>query len=426
MLRHFGVVPVLVFDGANLPMKDGTDMGRELRRRHCRSEGMRLLREGNSSGAEEQFQKAVEITPAMAAKVIDRLKAMGVEFVVAPYEADAQLAFLAHNGLVDAVITEDSDLLAFGCGKVLFKMDKFGSAQQVDLTLLGATKKPCFVNFTQRMFRHTCMLSGCDYLPSVPGVGLKKAHALVKRFRNVDAVIDHLASTFGLPDNYREQFRRSDLTFLHQRVFDPRTRRIVTLTPLPDELDAAELDFIGPPIDVELAHQIADGLADPNTKLPFQGEQNVPANVHAVDALDEKEKDLVDEDIDQDEEDWSSSSSLPRRAVLSAKPVRAQRASRSANSAVFSSYSLSRYASSSSSTGSQSAPVLPAQRNVILNYFDEPSVDAAKAFAPPRRRRRQREENDSDAENESSSANIVVEEVSPPKRQRVVVRSRFF
>ena len=43
---------------------------------------------------------------------------MGVEYIVAPYEADAQLAFLALNGLVSAVITEDSDLLAYGCPRV--------------------------------------------------------------------------------------------------------------------------------------------------------------------------------------------------------------------------------------------------------------------------------------------------------------------
>lgn len=42
----------------------------------------------------------------------------GVDCIVAPYEADAQLAYLNKAGLVQAIITEDSDLLAFGCKKV--------------------------------------------------------------------------------------------------------------------------------------------------------------------------------------------------------------------------------------------------------------------------------------------------------------------
>jgi len=55
------------------------------------------------------------------------LKAEGVTYVVAPYEADAQLAFLERNGFVDGIITEDSDLLVFGCKQVLFKMDTSGN-----------------------------------------------------------------------------------------------------------------------------------------------------------------------------------------------------------------------------------------------------------------------------------------------------------
>ena len=45
-------------------------------------------------------------------------RSVGVECIVAPYEADSQLAYLSKEGIVDLVITEDSDLLVFGCEKV--------------------------------------------------------------------------------------------------------------------------------------------------------------------------------------------------------------------------------------------------------------------------------------------------------------------
>ena len=77
------------------------------------------------------FSKAVDITPSMAHKLIVRLREMGVQCIVAPYEADAQLAFLSMNNIVSSVITEDSDLLAFGCKRIMFKMD-----QQVTSMLL--------------------------------------------------------------------------------------------------------------------------------------------------------------------------------------------------------------------------------------------------------------------------------------------------
>ena len=38
--------------------------------------------------------------------------------MVAPFEADAQIAFLQQNGFADVACSEDSDLLVYGCNKV--------------------------------------------------------------------------------------------------------------------------------------------------------------------------------------------------------------------------------------------------------------------------------------------------------------------
>jgi exonuclease-1 len=46
---------------------------------------------GNTAAALECYQRAVDVTPAMARQVMDTLTAAGVDFLVAPYEADAQV-----------------------------------------------------------------------------------------------------------------------------------------------------------------------------------------------------------------------------------------------------------------------------------------------------------------------------------------------
>lgn len=43
---------------------------------------------------------------------------VGVQCIVAPYEADSQLAYMLMSGLVQLVISEDSDLLVFGTDRV--------------------------------------------------------------------------------------------------------------------------------------------------------------------------------------------------------------------------------------------------------------------------------------------------------------------
>ena len=73
-----------------------------------------LNRQGDKVAAQALYQKAVDVTPEMAALLIRTLKDSGVECIVAPYEADAQLAYLSKTGYVDAIITEDSDLIPYG------------------------------------------------------------------------------------------------------------------------------------------------------------------------------------------------------------------------------------------------------------------------------------------------------------------------
>ena len=52
------------------------------------------------------------------------LKLDNVEFTVAPFEADAQMTYLAINEYVHAVITEDSDMLPYGCPRVCLRSRK--------------------------------------------------------------------------------------------------------------------------------------------------------------------------------------------------------------------------------------------------------------------------------------------------------------
>lgn len=49
-----------------------------------------------------------------------------------------------------------------------------------------------------------------------------------------------------IPVDYRKRFRLAELTFLHQRVYDPQLERIVPLSPLPDGFGDEECNYIGP------------------------------------------------------------------------------------------------------------------------------------------------------------------------------------
>ena len=72
------------------------------------------------------------------------LKQAGLPYVVAPYEADAQMAYMARNGIVDLVITEDSDLLAYGCPEVVFKLSRSGDCDHIRIADLPMNRTLSF------------------------------------------------------------------------------------------------------------------------------------------------------------------------------------------------------------------------------------------------------------------------------------------
>lgn len=270
LLRHYGVKPILVFDGGLLPMKIEQENKRARTRKENLVRAIEHESNGNSAAAYECYQKAVDISPSIAHELIQVLRQENVSYVVAPYEADAQMTFLSVCKQVDAVITEDSDLIPFGCHRIIFKMDKYGQGVEFQNSRLQQNKDISFVGFTNEMLLEMCIFSGCDYQQSLPGMGLKRAHALITKFKSYDKVIKHLRySTVSVPPLYEESFKKAILTFRHQRVYDPTMKDIVHLSDLPDNI-GNDLEFLGPLIPQQIATGIARGDLDPFTQMPFQ------------------------------------------------------------------------------------------------------------------------------------------------------------
>ena len=72
--------------------------------------------------------------------------------------------------------------------QIFFKMDKYGQGVGFQFSDIIANKDIDFSNFSKRMILEMCIMSGCDYLSSLPGMGVKKAHGLIKRFKTYQKV----------------------------------------------------------------------------------------------------------------------------------------------------------------------------------------------------------------------------------------------
>jgi exonuclease-1 len=181
-----------------------------------------LYDKGLEEQARQKMIEAIDINPQMAYTFIKELKRRQIEFFVAPYEADAQLAYLEKIKYVDMVITEDSDLLALGCEKVLFKLDlDTGFGIEIDLKNLSKCSDYNFTLFSHDKFLYFCILSGCDYF-KLRGIGQKTAYQYVKDTKTYTEVLSNVRrGNKFIPDGFQENFEKAFLTFKFQVIFCP-------------------------------------------------------------------------------------------------------------------------------------------------------------------------------------------------------------
>ncbi|KAE8445576.1 hypothetical protein EG329_013209 [Mollisiaceae sp. DMI_Dod_QoI] len=273
MLQHFGVTPFLIFDGDYLPSKAKTEDERAKRREDSRKAGLELLNAGKPSQAYLEFQKAVDVTPEMARQLIDELRRTGVQYIVAPYEADAQMVYLERKGIIDGIISEDSDLLVFGAKCLLTKLDQYGNCIEVNKADFCACKEITLTGWSDKEFRQMAILSGCDYLASINNMGLKTAYRMVRKHKTIEKVVRMLQfdGKFHVPKGYLEAFYQAEFTFLHQRVFCPQTLTLVLHTQPEQSINEDKMPYIGAYVEPVIARGVARGDLNPMTKLPIAG-----------------------------------------------------------------------------------------------------------------------------------------------------------
>lgn len=129
----------------------------------------------------------------MKAEIIALIELFGIPYVEAPAEAEAQCAALEALGLVDGIVTEDSDVFVFG-GKTVYK-NMFDDQKFVEVYKAEDAAKEMALN--QNEMVALAMLLGGDYTSGVRGVGIVNSMEILGAFSMTKSTRDGL-----------EQFRK--------------------------------------------------------------------------------------------------------------------------------------------------------------------------------------------------------------------------
>lgn len=111
-------------------------------------------------------------------------------------------------------------LILFTC-QVFYKIHLDGQGEEIVLEdVLQA------FDISQDNFLNWCILAGCDYLPNLNGIGIKKAKQIIDSKDDFLSVVEVLDIA---PPDYRRKFNEAKMIFVHQTVIDPVSKKSVAL-----------------------------------------------------------------------------------------------------------------------------------------------------------------------------------------------------
>ncbi len=221
-LGEKGIQLVYVFDGQPPEMKEMEIK----RRRKVREEATVKYEAAIKAGSMEDARKYAQATATVKELMIEDskrlLKGLGIPWVQAPSEGEAQAAYMAMKGDVWAAASQDHDSLLFGAPRMVKNLTISGKRKlpnrqayvEIEPEMIELAETLTDLGLTREQLVDVGILIGTDYNPDgVKGVGPKTALKLVREYGDITTIVNRTPD-IDLPENVnriKEFFLRPDV-----------------------------------------------------------------------------------------------------------------------------------------------------------------------------------------------------------------------
>lgn len=210
-LYEVGILPVLIFDGPPPPIKQD-EIDRRKKKVKEATEKMKVAKDETEKN--KYFRRSFRLTSEEILLCKELLYYMGVPYVNAPHEAEAQACYMTKHNVLWGVISEDMDCLAFQGKQLITKLKiKNKKIESVHYEFDKVLEK---LDLTKEQFIDMCILLKCDYCEKIKGLGHVKVYELIKKYDCIERVVKHLPKNCVIPDDFdfdraRQYFLKPDI-----------------------------------------------------------------------------------------------------------------------------------------------------------------------------------------------------------------------
>ncbi len=167
---------------------------------------------------QEQLEsQLVHFSDSEREELLELFRLCGVQYLFAPAEAETLCCNLALNGQVDAVISNDSDVHAYGAPLFLYEINAFSqTCLEIDhAEVLRET------GMTHSQFLDFCIMCGTDYNKNIPKVGPVNSFKLMQKHKSIEDLPKQYDTSILNFTRVRELFTPTSFTECSVLSIDP-------------------------------------------------------------------------------------------------------------------------------------------------------------------------------------------------------------
>ena len=195
-----GIRPAFVFDGEPPRLKAHTLAARGEAKRRAEREWREAVEIGDLPTARTKAMQTSRLTDEMIDQSKRLLGLLGIPWVQAPGEGEAQASAMARNGIAYAAASQDFDALLFGSPRLvknlaisgrrkLPRKEVYVEVQPEEISLEATLGN---LGITREQLVDMGLLIGTDFNEGVKGIGPKKALALIKKHGSLEGALAEL------------------------------------------------------------------------------------------------------------------------------------------------------------------------------------------------------------------------------------------
>jgi len=200
-------------------MKSGELTKRAERREEAQKQLAKATESGDQAEMDKFNRRLVKVTKEHNNEAKQLLALMGVPYIEAESEAEAQCSVMVKAGKVFGVATEDMDALTFGAN-ILLRHMTFSEARKMPVQEIHYDKVLKGLELDEDEFIDLCIMMGCDYCDTIRGIGPKRAFELITKHRRIEEILKNIdKSKYQVPENWNFEVARG--LFKKPQVHDP-------------------------------------------------------------------------------------------------------------------------------------------------------------------------------------------------------------